>query len=79
MILSIFARIETIAASMELRGFGKYKKRTSWYVDQPEHVTMWLFFVVVCLLVLAAVLVYVNGVEGFITLSKSFINILIYT
>ena len=34
LILSSLARIDTISNAMELRGFGKKKKRT-WYVSRP--------------------------------------------
>jgi len=34
LILSSINRIEVISNAMELRGFGKYKKRT-WYVERP--------------------------------------------
>ena len=34
LVLSSLSRIETISNAMELRGFGKHKKR-SWYVQRP--------------------------------------------
>ncbi len=61
LILSSMDRIEVISNAMELRGFGKNKKR-SWYMARPfassDYVAMAL-----CLLLLAAALVlnHVNG------------------
>ena len=41
LILSSLARIDTISNAMELRGFGKKKKRT-WYVQRPFARNDWL-------------------------------------
>lgn len=41
LILSSLARIDTISNAMELRGFGKKKKRT-WYVQRPFTRNDWL-------------------------------------
>ncbi|WP_232525716.1 energy-coupling factor transporter transmembrane component T family protein [Actinomyces sp. zg-332] len=61
LVLSTFARIETVAASMELRGFGQGKKR-SWYVQQSFRTRDYIVIIVaLCLLALAITLVYVNG------------------
>jgi len=40
LILSSLARIDTISNAMELRGFGKNKKRT-WYVERPFTAKDW--------------------------------------
>lgn len=54
LILSSMERIEVIANAMELRGFGKHKKRT-WYMGRPF--TVWDVAVMVfCLLLLGAAL-----------------------
>ena len=61
LVLSTFERIETVAASMELRGFGKGKKR-SWYVEQ--HFALRDYFMILgglVLLCLAVFLLYHNG------------------
>lgn len=61
LILSSMDRIETISNAMELRGFGKGKKR-SWYMARPLRFADYaaMFF---CLLLLAAALVlnHING------------------
>ncbi|NCB06257.1 MAG: energy-coupling factor transporter transmembrane protein EcfT, partial [Clostridia bacterium] len=41
LILSSLSRIETISNAMELRGFGKKKKRT-WYVQRPFRRNDWI-------------------------------------
>ncbi len=41
LVLSSLARIETISNAMELRGFGKHKKR-SWYVQRPFERRDWV-------------------------------------
>lgn len=41
LILSSLSRIETVSNAMELRGFGKKKKRT-WYVKRPMQKADWL-------------------------------------
>ena len=61
LIISSMNRIEVIANAMELRGFGKDKKRT-WYSARPFRAAD-IFSVVVCVLMLAAsiVLGIING------------------
>lgn len=41
LVLSSLSRIETISNAMELRGFGKHKKRT-WYVKRPFRARDWV-------------------------------------
>ena len=53
LILSSMDRIEVISNAMELRGFGKNKKR-SWYMARPFSVWDWLSMGVCLLLFLAA-------------------------
>lgn len=61
LILSSMERIETISNAMELRGFGKGKKRT-WYFGR-KFSGMDLMCMIVCLLlvVLSLTLTYLNG------------------
>ena len=61
LILSSMDRIETISNAMELRGFGKKKKR-SWYMARPFRFADFAAMAF-CLLLLAAALVlnHVNG------------------
>ena len=61
LILSSMERIETISTAMELRGFGKGKKRT-WYSGR-QFSGMDLMCMIVCLLlvVLSLTLTYLNG------------------
>lgn len=61
LILSSMDRIETISNAMELRGFGKEKKRT-WYSTRPFSKAD-IAGMVVCLLlvVLSLLLTYLNG------------------
>lgn len=61
LIISSMDRIETVANAMELRGFGKGRKR-SWYTARPFRLADG-FAMVMCLLMLAAsiVLNIVNG------------------
>ncbi len=58
LILSSLARIDTISNAMELRGFGKNKKRT-WYVERPFTANDW------CALALGVALVVFSLVETF--------------
>lgn len=61
LILSSMDRIETISNAMELRGFGKYKKR-SWYMARPFHASDFISMVFCALLFAAALaLNYFNG------------------
>ena len=61
LILSSMDRIETISNAMELRGFGKNKKR-SWYMARPFRAADFLAMVF-CALLLAAALIlnHLNG------------------
>ncbi len=61
LILSSVDRIEVISNAMELRGFGKNKKR-SWYMARPFRAADWLSMAF-CALLLAAALIlnYLNG------------------
>ena len=61
LILSSMDRIEIIANAMQLRGFGKNKKRT-WYMGRPfEAADYFCMIACVALVVLAFVLNYLNG------------------
>ncbi len=61
LILSSLARIDTISNAMELRGFGKEKKRT-WYMARPMKRNDWLVIGFgVLLLVLSFVITYWDG------------------
>ena len=61
LILSSMERVEVIANAMELRGFGKNKKR-SWYMGRPFKVFDFLSIGICILLVaLALYLNYMNG------------------
>lgn len=42
LILSSLARIDTISNAMELRGFGKDKKKRTWYVQRPFRRNDWI-------------------------------------
>ena len=61
LILSSMERIEIISNAMELRGFGKSRKR-SWYMARPFRAADWLSMAF-CLLLLAAALLlnHLNG------------------
>ena len=61
LILSSMNNIDTVSNAMELRGFGKNKKRT-WYMGRPFRVTD-IISMVICgaLVVIAIVLNIVNG------------------
>ena len=61
LILSSMDRIETISNAMELRGFGKHKKR-SWYMARPFRAADFLA-IAFCALVCAAA-VYLNHLNG---------------
>lgn len=61
LVLSSMERIETISNAMELRGFGKHKKRT-WYAARPFAAADWLSMAVCLgLMLLSFVLTAVNG------------------
>lgn len=62
LIFSTLDRIDVISNAMELRGFGKHKKRT-WYVAKPMYKSDW-GAIIFCALVLAGSVclsVFVNG------------------
>lgn len=60
LILSSLERIDTIATAMELRRFGRHKKRT-WYQTQPLRLSDWLVIGFAILLLLATLgLLYSN-------------------
>lgn len=42
LIISSLSRIDTISNAMELRGFGKDKRRRTWYVQRPFRRNDWL-------------------------------------
>lgn len=65
LILSSMERIETISNAMELRGFGKGKKR-SWY-SARKFSKMDILFMIISLLLVAAslLLTYINGSRYF--------------
>lgn len=56
LILSSLARIDTISNAMELRGFGKKKKRT-WYVQRPFTRNDWLVLALGVALLLASLVI----------------------
>ena len=61
LILSSMDRIETISNAMELRGFGKNRKR-SWYMARPFRAADFLSMAFCALLLAAALLLnYLNG------------------
>lgn len=61
LIVSSMERIEVIANAMELRGFGKDKKRT-WYTSRPFSKGDWAAIIVsVLLLLLSFFLNFING------------------
>ena len=65
LVLSSINRIEVISNAMELRGFGKYKKRT-WIVVRPfvrrDYITM---LGAVCILAVSIALIVVSGSRYF--------------
>lgn len=61
LILSSLERIEVISTAMELRRFGKHKKRT-WYSSKPFTKTdLFVIFLSIIIVVLSFVLIYLNG------------------
>lgn len=50
LILSSLSRIDTISNAMELRGFGKHKKKRTWYMERSFRRNDWLAIGVGCLL-----------------------------
>lgn len=61
LLLGTFDRIESVAAAMELRGFGRGRRRT-WYGRQPMRGADWA--VVVLAIVIVAVPIWLLGVDG---------------
>lgn len=61
LIISSMDRIEVIANAMELRGFGKHKKR-SWYSERPFRAPDYTAIIFVCLLMaISLTLNFING------------------
>jgi len=61
LILSSLDRIEVISNAMELRGFGKGKKRT-WYSQKPFHRADWIVLITgIVLFTLAMIITFSNG------------------
>lgn len=61
LVLSSIERIETISTAMELRRFGRHKKRT-WYMAKDYSVTDYVTILLpIALLVLSLLLVKLNG------------------
>ena len=61
LIVSSMERIEIVAAAMELRGFGKNKKRT-WYSSRPFRKGDWIAILFsILLLALSIALNFING------------------
>lgn len=61
LVFSSMGRIDTISNAMELRGFGKYKKRT-WYMGRPLKRNDYLvIFVVVLFSIVALSITYADG------------------
>lgn len=61
LIISSMDRIEVIANAMELRGFGKHKKR-SWYSERPFKAPDYIAIIFVCaLMVISLSLNFING------------------
>ncbi len=61
LLLSTFDRIETIAASMELRGFGRHSSRT-WFAARPMKAADVVVVIVgIATIVVAVILLTVNG------------------
>ncbi|MCD8325463.1 MAG: energy-coupling factor transporter transmembrane protein EcfT [Lachnospiraceae bacterium] len=62
LILSSLARIDVISNAMELRGFGKDKKKRTWYMGRPLKRNDWLTIGLgIVLLVLSAVITFWDG------------------
>lgn len=57
LILSSLARIDTISNAMELRGFGKDKKKRTWYVQRPFRRNDWLALGLGVLLLIASLVI----------------------
>ena len=65
LVMSSLNRIETISNAMELRGFGKYKKRT-WIVERPFKVKDAISIGIgICILGASILLIVLNGSRYF--------------
>ena len=60
LVLSSIERIETISNAMELRGFGKHKKRTWIMIRSMEKRDYYVIFLGICFLVLSVVMIFYN-------------------
>lgn len=61
LIFSSLERIEVISTAMELRRFGKSKKRT-WYAEKPYHTSDYFAVVIALILtIISFTLIYLNG------------------
>lgn len=61
LIFSSIERIDTVSTAMELRQFGKHKKRT-WYVSEPYQFKDYMTIVIViCFVAVAIALFFING------------------
>lgn len=62
LIMSSLSRIDVISNAMELRGFGKDKKKRTWYVQRPFKRNDWIALTIgVGLLVFSAVVTFWDG------------------
>jgi len=60
--MSSLARIDVISNAMELRGFGKDKKKRTWYTQRPFRKNDWIALAVGAgLLVFSAVFTFWDG------------------
>ena len=66
LIFSTLDRIDLISNAMELRGFGKHKKRT-WYVQKPLKVSDWISIIIGVLIFITSIActVFLNGGSRF--------------
>ncbi|WP_164670868.1 energy-coupling factor transporter transmembrane component T family protein [Virgibacillus doumboii] len=61
LILSSLERIEVISNAMELRGFGKHKKRT-WYSTKPFHKADWITVITsILILIITLIITFHDG------------------
>lgn len=61
LILSSLERIEVISTAMELRRFGKHKKRT-WYSSKPfTKIDLFVIFLSIVIVLISFILIYLNG------------------
>ena len=61
LIMSSLARVDVISNAMELRGFGKHKKRT-WYVERPFRKGDWIALGLgVALLAMSLIITFWDG------------------